>query len=491
MKKKVIIGLLFVVIFFTAGGVFLTNSFSNIIVTLQDIILLQQMEIKKKTFLNNIETVQANLLLKDTHHAADINIFMLNVEGMKDELQQCESCHHSTKMTERIKKLQKDTENYLHGLSRVFTLKTDRLRMLLELDSTFAQGNRLIKEVRNIIVASSETVSEEASLAKISISHTKKILILLVTAGPLLLIISTFFFIKGCTRSLSILTNATRKIKAGKLHYRIKEELKDEFGELALSFNEMAVSLQEQYNKLQETERLAVVGELSAGMAHEIKNPLAGIKVSIEVMSQDLVLDQEDKEVFLQIINEIDRINALLKSLLNYARPPKPESVSFDFHQVLDATIKTAQYSLKSPSGDNEEQQKEIEFVKDFSPEVPEIVADPGQMQQVFLNLILNSVDAIAKRGTIVIKTRKSSDETIQIAISDSGKGIDSQSLENIFKPFFTTKSHGTGLGLAICKRLIEQHNGGIISVSNNPEGTGVTFTITLPIQPESEGSKQ
>jgi signal transduction histidine kinase len=487
MKKKVFFGLLSVVIFFTMGGFYLTNAFDNIIDTLQNIITLNRMEFEKKTFLNKIEVVQTDLLLKDSPHAIDINLLVKHVGEMDQQLQACNSCHHDTKMGLRINTLHEDINKYLHGLSRVYTIQADRQRQLQELDRTFQLGTDLSNQVSHIISASSRIVTEEASIAKSSISNTKLILILLVTAGPLFFIITTFLFMKGFTHSLSVLTDATRKIQSGKLQYQIKEKLKDEFGELASSFNEMASSLQEQCNMMQEAERLVVVGELAASIAHEIKNPLAGIKVSMEVLGQDLELNQEDKEIFQQVINEIDRITALLRSLLSYARPPKPESILFDIHQVLDATIKSAQYSLRSsPEG----QRKEIEFIRDFSREVPRIVADPAQMQQVILNLLLNAVDAIGEQGKITIQTRKPSDRNIRIAITDTGRGIESQAMDKVFKPFFTTKSHGTGLGLAICKRLIEQ-GGGNISVANNSEGAGVTFVITMPIQPEREGGAQ
>ncbi|MCL7487989.1 MAG: ATP-binding protein [Desulfobulbaceae bacterium] len=434
--------------------------------------------------MNKIETVQTDLLVKDSPHAININVFIQHVQQMEHEVQVCTTCHHAPEITTRIESLEEDIKKYQHKLSRVYTLKADRQRLLQELDNAFAAGNQLADKVESIIAASSLTMSDEVSIANYSIADAKKILILLVTIGPFLFLLISFFFVKRFTHSLSVLTEATGKIKSGKLQFRIEEKLQDEFGQLASSFNEMSASLQEQCDLLQETERLAVVGELAAGMAHEIKNPLAGIKVSMEVLSHDLDLEQEDKEVFLQVINEIDRINALLKSLLNYARPPKPQSVFFDVHQVLDATIKSAQYSLKNPP---EEDRKDIEFVRDFSPEVQGIVADPGQLQQVFLNLLLNSGDAIAEQGTITIRTRKISNETIEITFSDTGKGIDSAELDQIFKPFFTTKSHGTGLGLAICRRLIQQHSGGTITAANNPEGAGVTFTITLPVEPVNE----
>jgi len=221
-------------------------------------------------------------------------------------------------------------------------------------------------------------------------------------------------------------------------------------------------------------------------MAHEIKNPMAGIKVSMEVLSQDSPLPQEDKEVLLMVINEIDRITAMIKGLLSYARPPKPKLISLDINHFLEGTIKSARYSLRSPKYKAKSPDIQIEFVKDLGADLPNIFVDPGQLQQIFLNLILNSVDAIYSssecQGVITIQTRQSSDKTVKISIADNGKGIDSESLEYVFKPFFTTKSKGTGLGLAISKRLVEQHNGGNITVENNPGGKGTIFTLTFPV---------
>jgi two-component system sensor histidine kinase AtoS len=283
-----------------------------------------------------------------------------------------------------------------------------------------------------------------------------------------------------------LLTKATRKIREGVMDYRIKNQLKDEFKELALSFNDMADSLKEQQFKVQQAERLAAVGELAAGLAHEVKNPLAGIKVSIEVLKSELDLAQEDKEIFLRIINEINRIESLLKNMLNYARPSKPNPETVSVHEILNNILKLSEYTLKNPSNSSN-LAKDINFVKDFTPDIPEIYADPGQLQQVLLNLILNAVDSIPEKGAITIKTEKIQNETVQICISDTGKSIAPEHLDMIFNPFFTTKSKGNGLGLAICKRLIEQHNG-TISVFNNPEG-GATFVISLPEKQKTEES--
>ena len=226
---------------------------------------------------------------------------------------------------------------------------------------------------------------------------------------------------------------------------------------------------------LQRSEQLVVVGEMAAGLAHEIKNPLAGIKVSIQVLSDELDLSEENEEVFGRIIEEIKRIETLLKNLLHYARPPKPNFSVLDINRVIEHTVKTAKLSLKSPTLKS----KDIQFSENLNDNLPEIIADSSQLQQIFMNLLLNAFEAIPDSGKIMIDTSRKNG-FIKIVLANTGRSLEEKSRQDIFKPFFTTKKKGTGLGLAICKRLIEQHNGAI-SVDNILEG-GVAFTITLPI---------
>jgi len=190
------------------------------------------------------------------------------------------------------------------------------------------------------------------------------------------------------------------------------------------------------------------------------------------------------KEIFLKIIKEINRIESLLKNLLNYARPSRPQPDFISIHEILEGIIKISEFSLKSPT-EPHRIIKDVRFVKDFDSGIPKIYADPAHIQQVFLNLVLNAIDAITGKGTIYLKTATTPDGYIQIQISDTGSGIDPETLNMVFNPFYTTKAKGTGLGLAISKRLIEQHNG-TINVSNNPEG-GATFVITLPVKQENQ----
>ncbi len=226
---------------------------------------------------------------------------------------------------------------------------------------------------------------------------------------------------------------------------------------------------------LQRAQQIRTAGELATGLAHEIKNPLAGIKVTMQVLSEERYLSDEDRSVLFKVIDEIKRIEVLMQGLLNFARPPMPQFTTTDVNAVLETA---AQLVLKN--GHAPGKPGTITLVKEFGPALPEIMCDPMQLKQVFMNLLLNAVDAMAEGGTLVLKT--SFNETaraVTVAISDSGKGIEPSVRDKIFQPFFTTKAKGTGLGLAISKRLIEEH-GGIISIENN-QGAGATFRISLP----------
>jgi len=489
MKKKIIIAFLILFMLFLTGIVATLHIINKTTANLTALLLLHKVEVIRQDLVINVQTVQSNLYTIGTSFGKELDIIVDNVLKLQERAQTCSDCHHEAKVENEIVHLQQLTDQYKEALSYFITstADTERIKRLQAFAADI--GDRIITKSQWMAMTANEALRKKTTSAMNEVANSKKILTTTLAFAFLVGILFSLYFIRSITGPIAELLNATRNIKSGKLQYRIERRLRDEFGELAASFNEMAASLQEQYAKLQETERLAVVGELAAGMAHEIKNPMAGIKVSMEVLSQDSPLPPEDKEVLLRVINEIDRITALLKGLLSYARPPKPDLVSLDVNQLIEATIKSASYSLRSPKNKDKLQNRQIEFQTDLSPDLPHIIADPNQLQQVFLNLILNSVDAISsipdRQGIITIRTRLSSENMAQISIADNGRGIDGKALEEIFKPFFTTKPQGTGLGLAITKRLIEQHNGGSITVANNADGEGVIFTINMPVETE------
>ena len=487
MRNKIYLGLFCLILCFLAGGLYIVSSIDEVTDQLETIITLHKVEFLRENLLNKVVVVQADLLLKDTPHARKIDTFVSHVEEMHQAASHCNSCHHEELVLQRILHVDNMVDVYLKKLSRVYTLRANEARLKQEKQNTFDLGQAVLEEVNSIVITSSHKTAQRILRARENIQKTKRFLYGLMVIGPLLIIVIAFFYFRNFARSVATLTKATRKIKEGEFSYRIKKQLKDEFRELAMAFNEMSISLKAQQHKLQQSERLAAVGELAAGLAHEMKNPLAGIKVSIEVLKNELHLEQEDKEIFLKIINEIKRIESLLKNLLNYARPSKPQPAIISIHDILDGIIKISKFSLKNPS-DPSQVTKDISFVKDFGTDIPDIYADPGHLQQVFLNLVLNAIDAITEGGTILIKTAMTPEGSLQIHISDTGTGLDPETINMVFNPFYTTKPKGTGLGLAISKRLIEQHNGSI-SVSNNPE-VGVTFVITVPVKLKQESQE-
>lgn len=235
---------------------------------------------------------------------------------------------------------------------------------------------------------------------------------------------------------------------------------------------------------LHRSRQLAMVGEMAAGLAHEIKNPLAGIKVSMEVMMNELVLSPEDKEVFVRTVGEVQRIESLLKNLLNYARTPRPVFSRIELNQQLENALKNATLLLKSPEYGGASS-KGLEFVRNLDPDFPLIMADSSQMQQVILNLLLNAMEATPAGGTITVSTRLGRAGMVELVVADTGKGLSEEACARIFQPFYTTKPKGSGLGLAITRRLVEQHQGEIEVASIL--GQGAAFTVTLPIEQKNE----
>ena len=229
---------------------------------------------------------------------------------------------------------------------------------------------------------------------------------------------------------------------------------------------------------LKRADRLAALGELSARMAHEIRNPLAAMSGSVQMLAEHGSIGGNDGRLLQIVLRESDRLNTLITDFLSYARPPLPNKVAVD----LKAVIEDIRLLLLADSRfDN------IEIVNLVSAHVL-IQADLNQISQVFLNLLHNSADAMPEGGSIEIESRflmggaegfrKS--PSVLITVTDSGKGIDAKIAKHVFEPFWTSKTYGTGLGLAVVYRIIEAH-GGSISVESPPAG-GCCFTIVLPV---------
>jgi two-component system sensor histidine kinase PilS (NtrC family) len=221
--------------------------------------------------------------------------------------------------------------------------------------------------------------------------------------------------------------------------------------------------------EIKEKEKWAAIGELSSNIAHEIRNPLACLKGSVEMLKEDS-MPKKHKERLMEIaLNEMDRLNRIITDFLTYSRPAPPDFKEFDLHELLDETIELLRNTDRNKS--------RILIQKEYGGNAA-MTADPQKLSQVFWNLGLNAMDAMPDGGELVISTGNLPGST-EIRFRDSGAGIDAKNIEKIFYPFFTTKEQGTGLGLSISYRIVEEHKGKIY-VESIP-GKGTTFRVILP----------
>ena len=224
-------------------------------------------------------------------------------------------------------------------------------------------------------------------------------------------------------------------------------------------------------------DRLAYLGEFSSSLAHEIRNPLAGIKTTAQALSEELGADDGRKEYLDRIIKEIDRLNELLRTFFSFA---KPRRLDLSPSRIEDV-IKEVKALLAK-----EAERMKVVIKEVYDTDLPPVPLDVNQIQQVFMNLFLNAIDSMPTGGTltVAIGRKDSQKEWIEVKIKDTGKGIVAEHLTKIFNPFFTTKSKGLGLGLTITHKIMEGH-GGTIGVESTP-GKGSTFVLSFPVETDA-----
>lgn len=232
--------------------------------------------------------------------------------------------------------------------------------------------------------------------------------------------------------------------------------------------------MRETQEQLLQSEKLASIGQLAAGVAHEINNPIGVMLGFAQVLLKRVKEDDPTYKPLTTIEREGLRCKRIVQSLLDFARHSKPEPRRVNVNDVIDASLELSHQSTRS----------NIHLIKEYSPNLPPVLADINQLQQVFLNILLNAYDAMSNGGTLRIVTGLVMDR-VDIAFSDTGVGIPPENLTRIFDPFFTTKEvgKGTGLGLSISYGIVEQH-GGTIEVKSQV-GEGSTFTVHLPVAPQ------
>lgn len=276
-----------------------------------------------------------------------------------------------------------------------------------------------------------------------------------------------------------ILFEATFPI-AGFLTYELLEANRAATRKAQIAAEQLAEanrSLQEAQAQVRRTERLAALGQLSAGLAHEIRNPLSTIKASAEMLAKNVDAGSPvAHEMAGFISSEVDRTNSLVTRFLDFARPLALRLEKSEITEVIDEAV--AEVEKHTPPLD-------VSIYKNFSPDIPPFLMDRQLIERVLYNLLLNAAQASPPHGSVTVKTRQLADaaegDTVEISVIDRGSGIAPKDRESIFNPFFTTKSSGVGLGLAIVSKIVDEH-GGQITVESEP-GAGSVFRVFLPVR--------
>ncbi|HUS09517.1 MAG TPA: ATP-binding protein [Pyrinomonadaceae bacterium] len=293
----------------------------------------------------------------------------------------------------------------------------------------------------------------------------------------------TGLFVWRFTRPVKQLSVAAQRVATGDFDVRVSTDRSDEMGALSAAFNDMTARLghlRELESKLHQVEKAAVVGRLAAAIAHEIRNPLNYINLTLDHLRSSFApQDSAKRETFerlaMQLKSEVQRINRHITDFLKYSRPSTLDLQPLDLREE-------AEDALRVIAGQAAERGVDTRLEEEA--ELPRVIADKDSLRSVFTNLLINSLEAIdGEGGTVEIKLMAEKPDRACVQISDTGRGIAQEDIAKVFEPYYSTKETGTGLGLAIVKKAIDDH-GGSISVSSKT-GSGTTFTIILPVKPE------
>jgi two-component system nitrogen regulation sensor histidine kinase NtrY len=298
-------------------------------------------------------------------------------------------------------------------------------------------------------------------------------------AGIVVAVLASLWFAARVTRPVVSLAEAARRVAAGDLDAKVDVESGDELGELAASFNRMTEDLVQQKDRTLQAERVAAWRELARRLAHELKNPLFPLQVTVENLMR---AKQKSPEMFEEVFHEgtatllaeIDNLKTIVGRFSEFSRMPQPQRQPTQVNDVVRSVLRVFHAQLRV----NDKEKNEITVHTELAEGLPEISVDPDLLHRALQNLVLNAIDAMPQGGELTIRTGNQGDR-IEISVSDTGSGLTQEECGRLFTPYYTTKQHGTGLGLAIVQSVVSDH-GGKISVESKKE-KGSTFRIELP----------
>jgi two-component system, NtrC family, nitrogen regulation sensor histidine kinase NtrY len=317
--------------------------------------------------------------------------------------------------------------------------------------------------------------------------HIRLVAMLVGAAGVLFGLALSGWAAARATRPVEQLADAAREVAAGNWWARVPITSNDEFGELASAFNLMTRELSDQRERLVQAERVAAWRELARRLAHELKNPLFPLQITVENLLRAKEQNPAQfEEVFREsagtLLAEIANLRAIVQRFSDFARMPAPRLQSVQLNDVAEHVLKVLEPQFTAAD------HPPIATRVELDPELPVTQADPELINRALQNLVLNAIDAMPSGGTLAVRTSHG-DGTVTISVSDTGTGLTREECERLFTPYYTTKQHGTGLGLAIVQSVVSDHHGKI-TVESEP-GRGSTFRIELPLKmPETKASR-
>jgi signal transduction histidine kinase len=396
------------------------------------------------------------------------------------------------------------------GLSRVSYFEKFLFKPTYTAVYTDPQGNEVLGSWKWIQGFQCYLIAEQdvkEAFQQIQVLTHRALLIFAVSTLVILLV--AYWAIGTVTRPIKLLSETVASFADGQFQEAIVMDRRDEIGTLMEGFTRMAGKLRKAYGELEgkvkasNTElekayyllkqrqeqlirsgKMAALGQLSAGVAHEIRNPLTSIKIFIQTLEKEIDLDENQQEDFRIIRKEIDRLNEIVVRFLTFARPEEPQLQSVHLYGLVIDTLNLLMTTIKNNG---------IQLKVSLSPDLPPVMGDSKQLEQVLLNLLLNAIEAMPNGGTLGVRsTVKADSETLdeffQLVIQDTGPGIQEEDRVHLFDPFFTTKEGGTGLGLSIAYAIVQKHNGQIAVESE--VGKGTSFLLSLPLSKEEPWRK-
>jgi len=358
--------------------------------------------------------------------------------------------------------------NLINQLMAVESVGSQQGRQEIEV-ALRTEGARLLQDAQEMIERERTSVSSMLHTSRAAaIGFLALMLFMMVLFGS--------YVIRTVLRPLGRFTEYVGRVGAGNFQPIMPaRRYRDEFSGLALAFNQMILELQNRQSQLLQSGKMAAVGTLTSGIAHELNNPLNNIGLNVEALLADFdeISDENKRRMLSQVYTQVERAGATVRNLLDFTRKGRAVFA----HLPVESAVSTARRLVS-----NEARLAGVEWDVHFPEDLPEVRGHPHDLQQVFLNLFLNAIQAMSEGGQLTVRGSAEEGQWVRVEVTDTGAGIPPEHLSDIFDPFFTTKDPGmgTGLGLSVSHGIVEEH-GGRLEVDSQP-GRGTTFSVYLPI---------